>query len=241
MDTEALFAQYELSPITVGQISRVPISGRYGGCVSLFSPDELDMRAWDYAKSLASQPSDAPLLAADLGASPYCPQSIRFALQGFQVDAFDIERHAPQLEQINTELPGNIHYHQTDIRRLDASQLKPYSLIYSNRCLFFMPFAEAKAVLQQFIHAAKPGARFFISLMDMNGRLAINYPDIDKPLAERFAPVNNEYSDVVEVNMPVCFYYADEVESELLHDLPVHTLELIQTSPRSIKVVFEKT
>ena len=239
MNLTPIFDRYNLEKHDIGSAIRVAISGRYGGCVSMYTPDDLDERALEYAQSIVKARPDETLWAADLGASPFCPQAIRFADAGLHVDAFDLEPPAAELAAINQDLGNKIHFVQKNLLDLQSAELKLYSLVYTNRCLFFLPFHEAKNVLRKFISHAAPGAQFFISLMDMNGPLAINYPHRDKPLSERFAVPNCDYARLVECNMPVCFYYADEVESELLHDLPIHVLELIQTTPRSIKVVFE--
>lgn len=239
MNLTAVFDRYNLEKQDIGSGTRVLISGRYGGCVSMYTPDELDDRALQYAQHLAKTHPQQVIYAADLGASPYCPQSIRFAHEGLHVDAFDLEPPAAQFAEINQEFDNRIRYVQKNLVDVTSTDLHPYSMVYTNRCLFYLPFHEAKKVLRQFIDQALPGAQFFISLMDMNGPLAINYPDRDKPVDERFAIPNCDYARLVECNMPVCFYYADEVESELLHDLPIRILELIQLTPRSIKVVFE--
>ena len=240
MSIDTVFDRYKLHKHVAGSGTRVSISGRYGGCVSMYTPDELDKRALEYARELAALNSKQKLYVADLGSSPFCPQSIRFADCGLHVDAFDLEPPHPELDNIKSELSGEINYVNKNIKDVGSDMLHQYSMVYTNRCLFFLPFAEAKAVLSKFIDSSKPGARFFISLMDMNGPIAKDYPDRDKPLEERFAVVKNDYATKVECNMPVCFYYPDEVQSELLQGLPVHVLELIQTSPRSIKIVFEK-
>lgn len=240
MSIDTVFDRYKLEKHEADSRTRVSISGRYGSCVSMYTPDELDTRALEYARELAALNSKQKLHVADLGSSPFCPQSIRFADCGLHVDAFDLEPPHPELAKIKAELSGDINYIQENINDVTSEQMHQYSMVYTNRCLFFLPFAEAKAVLSKFLDNSVQGARFFISLMDMNGPIAKNFTDREKPLAERFSVVKNDYATKVECNMPVCFYYPDEVQTELLRDLPVHVLELIQTSPRSIKVVFEK-
>lgn len=242
MNLQNLFDRYQLEKRDAGSGIRVSISGRYGSCVSMYTPDELDLRALEYAEELKNLKSGALLYAADLGSSPYCPQSIRFAHLGFQVDAFDLEPPAPEFSKINEELGNKIHYVQKNLLNVGVKDLNPYSIVYTNRCLFFLPFAAARNVLRQFIEAAIPGAKFFISVMDIDGPLAENYVDREKPLAERFSVVKNDYAKKVECHMPVCFYKAQEVEKELLSDLPVSLKEIIQTTQQSsIKIIFQKS
>lgn len=242
MDLNSLFDRYQLEKREAGSGVRVSISGRYGSCVSMYTPDEIDLRALQYAEELiATKPYD-PLYAADLGSSPYCPQSLRFAHLGYQVDAFDLEPSAPEFSQINQELGNKIQYIQKNLLDVSVNDLKPYSIVYTNRCLFFLPFVEAKKVLYKFIEAAAPGAKFFISVMDIDGPLAENYIDREKPLAERFSVVKNDYAKKVECNMPVCFYTTEEVQRELLSGLPVSLEEIIQTTQHSsIKIIFKKS
>ncbi len=241
MNLQALFDRYHLEKREGGTGIRVSISGRYGSCVSMYTPDELDIRALQYAEKLRKLRSDDVIYAADLGSSPYCPQSIRFAHAGLLVDAFDLEPSAPEFVQINKELGNKIHYFQKNLSDVRTEELKSYSLVYTNRCLFFLPFSTAKSVLSQFVDIATPGAKFFISLMDINGPLAENYQDCDKPLTERFSVVKNDYAKKVECNMPVCFYYPEEVENKLLDSLPVSIEEILQTPQQSsIKVIFQK-
>lgn len=241
MDLNSLFDRYQLEKREAGSGVRVSISGRYGSCVSMYTPDDIDLRALQYAEELITVKQHGLLHVADLGSSPYCPQSIRFAYLGYQVDAFDLEPPAPEFGQINQELGKKIQYVQKNLLDVSVNDLQPYSIVYTNRCLFFLPFAEAKKVISKFVNVALPGAKFFISVMDIDGPLAENYLDREKPLADRFSRVKNDYAKKVECNMPVCFYRPEEVERELLSGLSVLLEEIIQTTEHSsIKIIFKK-
>lgn len=87
----------------------LPINGQHGLCRSYYQPDELDVKAIEYA-SMAGQHSGRDLYALDLGCSPYFPQSQRLAKLGFYVDAFDLEEPADTLEQRNNLFQVRIHY-----------------------------------------------------------------------------------------------------------------------------------
>ncbi len=227
----------------MGNRIRVPISGKFGGCVSLYSPDELDERAIEYASVLIKESGDKIFYAADIGSSPYCPQALRLASIGLRVDAFDLEPVMPEVYQIARHLKGKVHYIQKNLLDLSSEDfLHSYTLVYSHRCLFFLTFYQAKDIIRDFLVHSEIRARFFLSFGNLNSSIAEGYKDRHKPVSKRFAQLDNEISRAAEINKPVCLYTAEEVKNNLLNDFPIKIIDTIEAidSANGIKIIFEK-
>ncbi len=238
MKHEPLLHKLGLTPQEIFNRKLVPISKQYGSCVSFFMPNVLDEMALQYAEELLSQQGD--LYAADLGASPYCPQSLRLASTGLKVDAYDLEPINTNVMSLVDTLAGELLYTQINLKELQDKDISHiYDLVYSHRCLFFMPFAQTRKIIELFLSHAKPNARFFISLAGLYSQTGENYADHDKPVAQRFCLPNNDFIKHVGISNPICLYTLEDIENNLLRDLPVKIMYLEETSNRSINFCFE--
>lgn len=235
---------FSQQPEHLGNRMRMPISERYGSCMSLHHPDNLDNESLNHAQQLIDQKT-APLIhAADIGSSPYCPQALRFASLGLHVDAYDLQAPSDELLNITSKLPGQVSYNQIDLFKTNASSFHhTYHIVYSNRCFLFLPFDIAKQLLQLLVANMHPGARGYFSLGNIDSREAINYSDQRKEVGERFSTIDGKWPNQAGVNMPICLYHLNEIEPLLLRDIPVKIL-LLETrgeTLNAIKLVFEKS
>lgn len=217
----------------------LPVNGQHGLCRAYYQPDELDIKAIEYATSIANQ-SEKNLYALDLGCSPYFPQSQRLGKLGFQVDAFDLEKPIANLDEINKLYPDRIHYQTRNIIELQSIDLRnDYQIIYSNRCLSFISFPHAYSLIRMLISHVKTKTIYFLGFFAESAKYADNYP-IDLPLENRFVPLNNPVAKNNQMLAPVCVYTPDEIFERLLGGLPITIIEVLEATSGSIKIIFEK-
>ena len=215
------------------------INGRHGVCRSYYQPDELDIKAVEYAKLLVNHSGKSNLYALDLGCSPYFPQSQRLANLGFTVDAFDLEKPVISLDQINLH-KTHINYQVKNIADLTADDLhNNYHIIYSNRCFSFLRYSHAYSLIRILLQRANSKTRFFVGFFTNLSKYAENYP-IELPLEDRYVPLNNEIARMNQMFAPVCLYTQKEIVEDLLGDLPITIIEILHAQSGSLKIIFEK-
>ncbi len=234
---------YNKNPKQVGSRMGMPISGKYGSCMSLHNLDKLDQDSLNYVQELIDSKITLPFYIADIGASPYCPQSLRFASLGIHVDAFDLESMAQEVTGIANNLPGQVEYSKMNLLEANTASFKhQYHIVYSNRCFLFLPYSKARNLLELLIDKMLPKARCYLSLGNIESDDTVSYFDHDKPLSKRFSIVDGEVLKQAGVNAPVCLYYLNEVKEKLLKGLPITVLwlEKVTNNLNSIKLIFEK-
>ncbi len=213
--------------------------GKHGLCAAWHYPDDLDARSLEFAKYIMAKKSACH--AADLGASCYMPQAIRFAQIGGYADAFDFAPPMPEYESVRAELGARIRYHQADLANLPPMEnLGKYDLVYSNRLIGFLPFAAAKEMIAFFSRLAVPGARFFLSFHSLDSSLAENYPDAAKKIENRFAPAINVRTIQYQITAPLCLYQKSDIEGAFLSGLPLRVADQWQSDSGTYKYVFER-
>lgn len=221
-----------------GYNEMLPISGQHGACLSYYQPDELDLKALEYA-SILNQQTDNSLCALDLGCSPYFPQSQRFAKLGFQVDAIDLIKPVYNFTEINQRYHNRIAYKILDLKHLQSEDLMhQYQIVYSNRCFSFLSYSEAHRLIRILINHNKYQTRYFLAFFSVLGKYAENYP-VYLPLAERYVALDNAYAKRAQMLAPVCLYTREEILHDLLGDLPISLVEIIEAKSGSLKIIFE--
>jgi hypothetical protein len=216
----------------------LPINGKHGLCRAYYQPDELDLKTIAYANALVQQPQKK-LHALDLGCSPYCPQSQRLATLGFQVDAFDLEKPMKTFKEINQQYFNRIHYRIKNLTDLKAADLcHNYQIVYSNRCLSFLPYRETYALLRLLVNHVKANTRFFLGFFAEGASYAEGYP-IELPLENRYLPLPHNTAKQNEMLAPVCVYKQEELYQNLLDGLPIRMIEELRAKSGSLKIIFE--
>jgi hypothetical protein len=230
-------------PVATGPNIAVPIGGGRGVCASLLSPDDLDRLAVEFAYALVeAHGAGALLYAADLGCSPFFPQSIRLAEAGMLVDCFDVEQPHAELKRINASLGSRLHYYVSDLA--DSSFECPragYSLLYSNRLISHLRFADARRLIGRFTDNCRPGARLFLSMSSVDSDLAEGYPDLHRPVEERFSVPLSARARENQLSLPLCLYSEADVRDRLLTNLPLEVGQLFSSKTGSIKVVIMRS
>lgn len=215
----------------------LPVNGQHGLCRAYYQPDELDIKAIEYATQVAQ--SEKNLFALDLGSSPYFPQSQRLAKVGFYVDAFDLEKPFANFDEINKVYQNRIHYQTRNITELKSTDLRnDYQIIYSNRCLSFISYHQAYTLIRMLLSHIKTKTRYFLGFFAESAKYADNYP-MDLALESRFVPLDNSIAKGNQMLAPVCVYTRDEIFENLLGGLPITITEVLQATSGSIKVIFE--
>ena len=223
--------------IATGSNTALPIGGGRGVCASFYSPDELDRRALAFAEDIVGGVDSDGLRALDLGCSPYFPMAARLARLGLTVDAFDIELPVREFPRINERLDNRVNYLVRDLSDSRQKTLsRKYLLLYANRLLSHLRFEDARRILREFSDASVAGSRLFFSLSSLESDLADNYPHVSKPVAERYAAVQNERTTENRIFMPMCLY-GDEDVTHLLAGTKFVVMKQFKSPSGSIKVV----
>lgn len=216
----------------------MPINGHHGLCRCYYQPDELDIKTLEYASIIAQQTKES-LHALDLGCSPYAPQSLRLAKLGFHVEAFDLEKPMENFDHTNQQYYERVSYQVENIADIKASDLRDdYQIIYSNRCLSFLPYQEASALIRLLITRVINKTRFFLGFFAESADYAKGYP-IHLPLGNRYVPLDNAVAKQNEMLASVCVYRRDEIYENLLGNLAITIIEELKAKSGSLKIIFE--
>ena len=152
---------------------------RYGQDIASTRWDLLDIRCVRYAarhkRKIATKHTPT---AVDLG----CGQGMMaMTLRdlGYRVIACDL-----RISEIIKATLGTDAY-EGDFGKIQWLELPAPDIVYSQRALHYVPYAEAAALLATLTR--KPGCAAFISLSGYHSELGHNYPHLHKPVQERFA------------------------------------------------------
>lgn len=226
--------------IVTGPNRAIPIARERGVCASFYSPDDLDRKAYDFARLCAAENDGKILRAMDLGCSPYFPQAIRLAEAGFHVDAFDSEPPNAGLVRVNELLGERIRYSTIDAERLsDADVQDSYKIVYANRFLSHLRFDPARRLLRLIASHLCEGARLYLSFSGLDSPLGEGYGDRDKPVEDRYAVVNAALSRENQLAAAMCLYRPSDVE-KLLDGLDVKIAEQWVSPGGALKYVVER-
>lgn len=84
--------------------------------------------------------------------------------------------------------------------------LQPFDIILSQRNLSTLPYDSARQNVRHCLRRLKIGGKFFISLYGMHSDLSDGYPDGEKLVGERLAPLAPEIAATYGLTEPLCLY-----------------------------------
>ena len=181
----------------------------YGIAISVERQDGLDDAAIEYAATLVPEMGSAGARPGvyDLGAGSGV-MAERFARLGCVVVACDL-LPMPSLREFarRTGFMAERHVVSADVRAVDWAEYPAANVVYSQRFLHYLRFAEAAALLGD-VSARSAHCRVFFSVSGMRSELADGYPE--SPVARRFAPLEAAMQEKHGITHPVCLYTVDD-------------------------------
>ena len=195
------------APLNLYGDQLVPTSGRHGGDIASQRIDALDLACLEYCLSLGSGVS-AVDIGCGLGA-----QGFRLAALGASVTLCDPLDISERVGQFNELFPAaSVRFLRCDARQLAAVDIEqPLAIVYSQRCLHYLRFDEARAVLQTLRDVCRPEARFFISASGIDSELGDGYAGEANDVRDRMAPLSAEMAKKHGVHDDICLYSEDDL------------------------------
>lgn len=83
---------------------------------------------------------------------------------------------------------------------------EPFDIVYIRRGLCSMPYAEARKILKRLISHLKIGGKLYLSVLGMNSELGDHYAGAEKPVEDRFCPLDPGMAHKYGIQDPVCLY-----------------------------------
>ena len=175
---------------------------RYGQDIATARWDWLDISCVRYAARHKRRPTTQHTpIAVDLG----CGQGL-MALTlrdlGYRVIACDLRINATVQAALGDDA------YEGDFRNVPWAELPAPDIVYSQRALHYIPYAEAAALLTTLTR--KPGCAVYISLAGYDSKLGDGYPDRHKPVQVRFAPLAPEPRQATDISAPLCLYTPED-------------------------------
>jgi cyclopropane fatty-acyl-phospholipid synthase-like methyltransferase len=182
----------------------------FGGDISSQRIDELDKACLQEVLNRAGQ----EVVVVDLGAGRGS-QSMRLAALGAKVTAIDIYDIGEYAQQVSSLLPqGEFHFIHKDINEVSDEDIpSKISIIYSQRTLHYLRFAEAQRVLSFLRSRMTEGGKLFFSIASVKSELQQGYEEERKTVTERFGYLSPRNQRKHQITKPLCLYSHEEVQT----------------------------
>ena len=185
----------------------VPTSGRHGGDIASQRIDDLDLACLQHCVALGPG-AQAVDIGCGLGA-----QGFRLAALGAAVTLRDPVDIAERIGQFNELFPAaEVRFLCCDARDLRAADFaQPLDIVYSQRAIHYLRFAEACALLEILRGVCRPDARFFISASGIDTELGDGYAGKASDVADRMAPLSPSMAAKHGVHDKIYLYALDDL------------------------------
>lgn len=175
--------------------------------------DELDLAA-----VAAVQARKTPAVV-DLGGG-FGTQSLRFAAAGASVTMIDLADMASEnfarAVAAGQAAEGQLRFVKKDFSAITAADIPDsIDILYSQRAIHYVPYAEAKRILTQMFNAMSKGGEVFISAAGWDTEYGKTYPDRDKPVEERFSMVAPDMQEKHGITHRIVTYAEQDMEKLL--------------------------
>lgn len=165
-----------------------PTNKGYGVDISSQRQDELDLKCLAFIREATA--SKRKISAVELGGG-FGKYSLQMVMQGASVIMVDIGEMAKDTfnKAFETGIvkSENLTFIQKDFRDLNESDIpENIDLIFSQRSINYIPYVEAKKILQWLYSRLADYGSIFISAAGWDTEYGKTYPDRNKPIEERF-------------------------------------------------------
>lgn len=192
----------------------VQTTGLHGGDISSQRIDDLDHACLDFLDS--RQFAGGVPVAIDVGGG-LGGQSKRMAQRGAQVFMIDLTDQFENINSFNARTGRTgIRFVQSDVRDFDISSAAPIDIVYSQRMLSCIPYADAHLLVRRFYEASRRGAHGFISAGGLCTEVGKSYPGRGIPVDRRWAVPAPEMAAKHQMFAPECLYSVEELANLLV-------------------------
>lgn len=210
-----------------------PTEGGYGVDISSQRQDELDLASLEFISS-----AEGPVAAVELGGG-FGAHSIRMAEAGANVVMIDIADMTTEKFK-KTAVSGKLKFLCRDFSSLQPMELPDHiDLLYSQRAIHYVPYAEAKRVLAMMSNRMTSGGAVFISANGWDTEYGKTFPDRDKPVEERFNFVTPEMQEKHGITHKIVTYKKEEL-AQLLRDAGFTDVQVTRSAFGNIKAMARK-
>lgn len=214
---------------------RIQCSAGLGVDIASQRMDDLDRESLKWVLEQEHSPT-----VVDLGAGAG-GQSIRFAALGCTVQMIDLLTKPESVQACNQLLEQEkLLYLQKNINHLVPADLpESIDMLYSQRFLHYLPFADACFALQIAADRMPVGARAFISASGIDSELGNAYAGRKQPLEERFGTLAPEMAERHLIYAPVCLYSENDLE-QLATEAGFRAVAIWKSAFGNIKAILER-
>lgn len=187
-----------------------PTTGQHGSNVSAQRVDELDQACLAFASQHVA--AHNTLNAIDIGGGSG-RQSVELARLGANVLLIDLSDSLAQVNEANRAVGRNaIRFLRQDVRTLQSDDWpRPLHLVYSQRMISFLPYGDCFSLFKSLTAICAPGAMFFVSCGGIDTEFGKTYVHRNKPIAQRFAPLQEDMQKKHDLFAPMCLYREDDL------------------------------
>ena len=148
--------------------------------------------------------------------SGYCAANARrLADLGFTAYAVDFSPSDVSLTGVNgktTANGGSLSYLQLDVRQFNPTSLeRSLDLVTCQRGLHFLHFDEARLLVTKLAVMLNAGSSMYFSIGAVDCAVGPGYKHADRPVSERWHPLEPELGDPIHVTEPLCLYKAEDI------------------------------
>jgi len=174
--------------------------------------DELDLASLSYISHQCSL--GYQVKALDLGGG-LGTHSISMASAGAFVTMVDIDdvarQHFSEARLSKGVGSDKLYFQHKDFKELKEDDIpSDLTLLYSNRAIHYLPYLEARKLLQMIRTRMTKEGVLFISAAGWNTEYGLDYPDRLKPVEERFAYLSDEMKRKHGIDHKIVTYKKDE-------------------------------
>ncbi len=166
----------------------VPTYDGRGVDISSQRQDQLDLSALNFIREKVARCNKVQVIELGGGCGAH---SIQMAIEGAEVIMIDIADTAAEnfhkFSKTERGNPERLHFIQKDFTSLKQEDIpENYDMLFSQRSIHYVPYEDAKKILQLLYgHMARNGV-IFISAAGWDTEYGKTYPDRNRPVDQRF-------------------------------------------------------
>ena len=138
-----------------------------------------------------------------------CELAVKFARLGASVVVTDTEEHKQEVEgrSLASGFGNEIRFASLNLAApAETLPGQPFDIIVIRRGLCTLPYTDARQTVRHLLQRLVIGGKIYLSILGLNSELSNDYPDLEKPVEKRFAPLAPEVAAKYDINGPVCLY-----------------------------------
>jgi hypothetical protein len=211
----------------------IPTSGGHGSDISSQRLDDLDICSLRY---LLDCPNHNSFICYDIGCGLGF-HGFRFAVLGSTAILVDTAALASPIHRIAQDLRLSLIFDNSDFRQLVFPAANSDIILYSQRTLHYVRYADVCDFLMRSRDAMSSRGRCFISFSGLDSELGNSYPGFSLPVNERFHLLSSSNQDRHQIKVPICLYRIGDMTT-LANDCGLQLVSSWLSPFGNVKAVF---